>query len=65
MGNRTAAENPVNSLRFPEGGAESGAPGTQTLQDPELRVVVDAWPVLPLAVRQTIMVLIQRPIKPN
>jgi hypothetical protein len=57
---RTASETPGNTALSAKGGAESGAlTPTKTNIDPALSALIDAWPMLPEAIRAGILAMIR------
>jgi hypothetical protein len=55
IGNRTLCEIPATTSLLEQGGAESGAP---TPADPDLPVLVAAWPDLPEPIRRAVLALV-------
>jgi hypothetical protein len=60
MGIEPTPHSRKNSTISPSGGAETGAPATESpLFAPDLMTVVDAWPTLPEAIRAGILAMVR------
>jgi hypothetical protein len=66
VGREHVTESPEKQQMFGSGGAESGALADKSVavplsNDPELKMVLEAWPNLPKAIRAAIMALVNTP----
>ena len=60
MGIEPTVNSPENTAFSVQGGAESGALGTQTPAiDPALATLIDAWPTLPEPIRAGILAMVR------